>query len=1050
MSAASIPLHITHFTKNGGPLTKRIWLAPDGTMKSDSSACIMAHGWAERVIVSGIGELAKLIASLRSNEAIGLGTLRSDLPARAEITTKQQLANGVARPDLIARTADYIVYETGQLGFALLDHDRKGMPADVAAETKRLGGFLPAIIAVLPAIGTTSQVSRLSTSAGLFRTDTGARLAGSNGVHLYLTVVNAADVTRFLQALHDRCWLAGLGWFEVGVAGQLLNRSIVDRMVGRPERLIFEGPPVLVPPLRQDAQSRAPQYREGDPLDTIAACPPLSIRERDTLKRLQAEAARGLEPERAKVRAQFVDQHSTRLAAKLGVQPANIRGVIEKQVAGVLLPAIELPWDDPALAGCTVADVLADPQRFVGETLADPLEGVAYGAGKARIMQRADGTLWINSFAHGRTVYELRLDAAAIRKLVDAAADADAVALFVKLAVENELDEQVTDVMRDVLAKRCGVPKRGIAHALKDEQQRRSTRRIAAEQQRRDAERTDPRPHLNAPAFDAPFLPVMAELNEVLGTADEPEPPMRDVDGAFTKIRVRRLPEMHALSAQSANATAKPADLEPAPEQPLLTRYTEAQMAEEIERHIEYRDPKTNEPVHLHSNFVRHYLVRHDDALPLVAAVATLPLVLPGSQLLAPRGLVRERGVVFRVPPWVMDCLPDPAQCDAKAAAEALKFLTEEWLVDVATTFAGKCTLIALALSVIQRSLLPNRPTFWVIAPQRGGGKTTVIIMVLMAVTGVWPAAAAWSPSEEERRKALFAYLAAGGPAIVWDNIPQGELVSCPHIERSCTTLWYSDRRLGVSEIIATSAATIHIFTGNNCGSAGDLRSRSIDITLAVDRVDPENRAFKHPDPIAWTLENRRKILRALYTLLLTDSSAPPGQQFRTRFKPWWQLVGAPLEAAAKAAGRDLDFGKIFAEQEAEAADVVLLGDVLGAMLEQWFGVTLTALGGDLPALLARETKKEFASLDFTAGNLAGLLTRDDPYMPPEERERAALLREFLFPRGRPNAAITAKAVGDALRKYVGTVAMFCNRALRLVAEPDGHTKTLKYSIRTV
>jgi hypothetical protein len=50
--------------------------------------------------------------------------------------------------------------------------------------------------------------------------------------------------------------------------------------------------------------------------------------------------------------------------------------------------------------------VLANPDRFVGETLADPLEGIEYGRCKAKIMRRADGSLWIHSFAHGRTVYE--------------------------------------------------------------------------------------------------------------------------------------------------------------------------------------------------------------------------------------------------------------------------------------------------------------------------------------------------------------------------------------------------------------------------------------------------------------------------------------------------------------------------------------------------------------------------------------------------------------------------------------------------------------------
>jgi hypothetical protein len=40
-----------------------------------------------------------------------------------------------------------------------------------------------------------------------------------------------------------------------------------------------------------------------------------------------------------------------------------------------------------------VGDVLADPDRFVGATLADPQEGVEYGTGKAKVMQRPDGSL---------------------------------------------------------------------------------------------------------------------------------------------------------------------------------------------------------------------------------------------------------------------------------------------------------------------------------------------------------------------------------------------------------------------------------------------------------------------------------------------------------------------------------------------------------------------------------------------------------------------------------------------------------------------------------
>jgi hypothetical protein len=236
----------------------------------------------------------------------------------------------------------------------------------------------------------------------------------------------------------------------------------------------------------------------------------------------------------------------------------------------------------------------------------------------------------------------------------------------------------------------------------------------------------------------------MHVLNEVLGNSSDPEPPARDIDGVMVHVRVRRVPNMHALTQEGSNHEETDATRLPPPEQPLLTRLDEPQLAELIERHIEYVD-KTDRPVHLASPFVKHFRTRIDDALPIAAAIATLPIVLADGNLLAGRGLDRDRGIVFRIPPELLAVLPTREQCDADAVYEAFRFLLDEWLCDVATDFAGKCVLLAAALTLIERSLLPDRPVFFVTAGRRGGGKTTTLIMLLMAVTGARPAAAAWS-----------------------------------------------------------------------------------------------------------------------------------------------------------------------------------------------------------------------------------------------------------------------------------------------------------------
>jgi len=209
--------------------------------------------------------------------------------------------------------------------------------------------------------------------------------------------------------------------------------------------------------------------------------------------------------------------------------------------------------------------------------------------------------------------------------------------------------------------------------------------------------------------------------------------------------------------------------------------------------------------------------------------------------------------------------------------------------------------LIALALSILERVLLPERPAFFVTAGKRGGGKTTALAMVILAVTGKKPAAAAWSFSEDERRKALAAYLSEGLAALVFDNIPLGATIACPTIEKILTAESYSDRILGQTAITNVPAFTILTLTGNNITPKGDLASRSLMARLDVDRPDPENRPFKHSDPVAWTLCNRGQILHALYVILLGNKQLKSPKAPKTRFKRWWHLVGSAVENAADA-----------------------------------------------------------------------------------------------------------------------------------------------------
>jgi hypothetical protein len=445
----------------------------------------------------------------------------------------------------------------------------------------------------------------------------------------------------------------------------------------------------------------------------------------------------------------------------------------------------------------------------------------------------------------------------------------------------------------------------------------------------------------------------------------------------------------------------------PAPEQLCLVKMSEVEVADEIERHIDFVD-KTGRSVHLPTKFVRHFMKR-DDGLPVVVAIAQLPIMLADGSILAMReGLDRDRGIVFRIPQELMNHLPERAACTPTAVANAMRFLCDEWLCDVSTDYAGKCILIADALTLIERNLLPDRPVFFITAGRRGGGKTTTLHMLIMAVFGARAAAAAWSTNEEERRKAILSYFMSGVAYIIWDNISRGTQIGCPHIERSCTTKLYTDRKLGVSETVATAASTIHHFTGNNIGPKGDSTSRSLVVRLEVDRADPENRSFRHNDPIGWTEAHRGQIMNALYTVLLGNPflRTPLSAECQTRFKVWWRLVGSAVEHAAEQHStcsvtspacppQKIAFKDLFLRQEEDDEESSSLTDALAALSNKWPDAAT-----------------------FTASNVATMVNdRSEFSATPQQNQ---ILREFLFPEAPPSLIATSVSIGKRLHRHLG------------------------------
>ena len=252
----------------------------------------------------------------------------------------------------------------------------------------------------------------------------------------------------------------------------------------------------------------------------------------------------------------------------------------------------------------TVGDVLADPERYLNEALADPIEGVGYGRQTAKVLRRPTGEIFIHSFAHGGAFYHLVHDAGSIEGAIMASAPNDAARLLCDLAVIADLDPIEEKTLVKLVAKRTRVGERAVAATLKQARMEKRAKQGEAELQALIKE--DGRCWFVAPEVDSERLPTTLDIDGALvaqGTA------MRDLEGRPTEARRRSSNALHELM-DDVEEMVKTTRL-PAPEMLLLSPHDEFSMAHVIERAIcFYTKTKKSDvrKVAVHPNFVKHYM----------------------------------------------------------------------------------------------------------------------------------------------------------------------------------------------------------------------------------------------------------------------------------------------------------------------------------------------------------------------------------------------------------------------------------------------------------
>ena len=195
----------------------------------------------------------------------------------------------------------------------------------------------------------------------------------------------------------------------------------------------------------------------------------------------------------------------------------------------------------------TAGAVLDDPESFVGLTLADPIEGIAYGRCKAKIMRGDDGLPFIHSFAHGRTIYRVCYDLRQAEAALERAQNMDDVA---EIAAASQLEADEREHFIKSVAKKTGLKQPAINKRLKEDAERRRRARRPVE----SVGSADRRAQRQCPPARGALSEVVADIDGILASDLGRSPPMRNVDGRLVEVRVAPPEGLHMIAGESGPA----------------------------------------------------------------------------------------------------------------------------------------------------------------------------------------------------------------------------------------------------------------------------------------------------------------------------------------------------------------------------------------------------------------------------------------------------------------------------------------------------------------
>jgi hypothetical protein len=272
--------------------------------------------------------------------------------------------------------------------------------------------------------------------------------------------------------------------------------------------------------------------------------------------------------------------------------------------------------------------------------------------------------------------------------------------------------------------------------------------------------------------------------------------------------------------------------------------------------------------------------------LPILTAVTSAPFLRPDNSVCNTPGYDTVTGLLYKP---ACDFPPIPSQPTKNDALAALAQI-EELLADFPFVApADRSVALAAILTALDRPNMETAPLFAFTAPTAGTGKSKLVDIVSVLVTGQPAPVIGQGNTEEELEKRLGAALLAGNPVISIDNCEH--VLECSFLCSMLTQQIVDIRLLGKSLNIRTPVTATTFATGNNLSVAGDLTRRTLLCSLDARCERPELREFNQ-DAVHVAKINRGRLVAAALTILRAwHLSGHKGTRPLGSFETWSRRV---------------------------------------------------------------------------------------------------------------------------------------------------------------